>query len=71
MDDCRLGPLPSAPIPIVCAGQSEAGMRFAAAYGDYNFITGNSTNDPLAIAPSVARLVAETERTGRRAARCC
>jgi pyrimidine oxygenase len=65
MDDCRLGPLPSNPIQIVCAGQSEAGMRFAAEYGDYNFITGNAINQPREIAPAVARLVAACRRTGR------
>ncbi len=30
MEDCRCLPLPSRPIPIVCAGQSDRGTRFAA-----------------------------------------
>src|SRR4030088_2777241 len=39
MDDCRCLPLPTAKIPIICAAQSDAGTRFAAAYADYNFCT--------------------------------
>ena len=40
MDDCRCLPIPTAKIPIICAGQSDAGTRFAAQYADYNFCTG-------------------------------
>ena len=29
MNDCRLGPLPSRQIPLVCAGTSDAGIDFA------------------------------------------
>ena len=32
MNDCRLGPLPSRQIPLICAGTSDAGMKFAAEY---------------------------------------
>jgi pyrimidine oxygenase len=36
MCDCRLSPRPQAGcVPIVCAGQSDRGMRFCAEYGDY------------------------------------
>ena len=40
MDDCRLLPMPSARIPVICAAQSEKGTRFAAEHGDYNFCVG-------------------------------
>ena len=65
MDDCRLLPLPSGPIPIICAGQSARGMQFAAEYGDYNFISGSGMNAPQRAAPGIERLRAETQRTGR------
>ena len=66
MDDCRCSPLPSRPIPIVCAGQSDRGARFAAEYADYNFVASNGLNQPGNITPAVARLVDAAERTGRR-----
>jgi pyrimidine oxygenase len=65
MDDCRCSPLPTAKIPIICAAQSEAGMRFAAQYADYNFCASFGTNTPMAVAPSVARLVAANNDSGR------
>jgi pyrimidine oxygenase len=65
MDDCRCSPLPMARIPIVCAGQSDAGTRFAAEYVDYNFCVSFGENTPTAVAPSVARLVDATRSTGR------
>lgn len=65
MDDCRLGPLPSGKMEIVCAGQSDSGMKFAAKYGDYNFISGSCINEPHKVAPSIARLVAEAKAAGR------
>src|SRR5260370_26386962 len=65
MDDCRCLPTPSGKIPIICAAQSDAGTRFAAQYADYNFCTGGGVNQPIAVAPSVARLVAATAETGR------
>lgn len=58
MDDCRLSPRPPGRIPIICAGQSDAGTRFAARYADYNFCVSFGENQPTAVAPSVARLVA-------------
>lgn len=65
MDDCRLSPRPSVRIPIVAAGQSDVGTRFAVEYADYNFCASSGINDPRSVAPSVARIVAENERTGR------
>ena len=65
MTDCRLSPQPSAPIELVAAGQSGTGMEFAAAYADYNFCMGEGVNTPAKFAPSVARLIAAAERTGR------
>ena len=59
MNDCRLGPLPSRPIPMICAGTSDAGMAFAAKHCAYNFCSGNGEmNDPRDCADSVARLQA-------------
>src|SRR5690348_2820889 len=46
MNDCRLSPLPSGPVPLVCAGQSPRGMQFAAQYADYNFCVGAGLNTP-------------------------
>ncbi|MBN8875602.1 MAG: pyrimidine utilization protein A [Rhodospirillales bacterium] len=65
MDDCRLLPMPSAHVPIICAGQSARGMRFAAEYGDYNFVSGSGMNAPERAAPGIETLVAEANRTGR------
>jgi pyrimidine oxygenase len=39
--DAVVQPRPKSPIQIVCAGQSERGMRFTAKMGDYNFIIGD------------------------------
>ena len=65
MSDCRLSPPPQAPIKVVCAGQSERGMQFAAEYGDYNFLAGTGINTPKAFAHLNAQLLAATRRTGR------
>jgi len=66
MDDCRLSPRPAAgDIKIVCAGQSERGMRFAAELGDFNFIAGVGFNTPTAFAPLNKQLMAAAEKTGR------
>lgn len=66
MDDCRCSPLPTAKIPIICAAQSDVGTRYAAKHADYNFCSSFGVNQPEAIAPSVARLVAATNETGRK-----
>jgi pyrimidine oxygenase len=65
MNDCRVSPLPSAPIRLICAGQSDRGMKFAAEYGDYNFCSAGGINVPGSFAPTVARLRQEVARTGR------
>jgi pyrimidine oxygenase len=65
MDDCRLLPKPAGDMPIISAAQSDAGTRFAAQYADYNFCGSGGVNKPTLLAPSVARLVAATQETGR------
>jgi pyrimidine oxygenase len=65
MDDCRCSPLPSRPIPVVCAGQSDRGTRFAAEYADYNFVASSGFNNPGSVTHSLSRLVAATEASGR------
>ena len=65
MDDCRLSPQPQAPMKIICAGQSTAGMDFTATYADYNFCFGKGVNTPTAFAPTVARLEEAKAKTGR------
>jgi pyrimidine oxygenase len=64
MDDCRLLPMPTGDIPIICAGQSDAGTRFASTYCEYNFCSGGGVNQPRSVEPSVARLVAANAETG-------
>jgi pyrimidine oxygenase len=46
LEDCKSYPIPSRTIPIVCAGQSERGLRFTAQHADYSFLGGQ--NDSLA-----------------------
>ena len=65
MKDCRLSPRPSSMPKIVAAGQSGTGIEFAARYADYNFCMGEGVNAPAQFAPSVARLVEASARTGR------
>jgi len=71
MDDCRLLPIPQAPIRIICAGQSEAGMRFTARHGDVNFFQGVGLNTPTAHAVTTARLAAEVAANGGRDVGAC
>jgi pyrimidine oxygenase len=65
MEDCRCLPTPQVRIPIICAGQSDNGTKFASTYADYNFCSSFGINEPHAIAPSSARLVAANESAGR------
>jgi pyrimidine oxygenase len=65
MEDCRLEPRPTAPVEIIAAGQSNRGMRFAAEYADYNFLSGGGINTPQSLAPHVERLRAATAASGR------
>ena len=66
MNDCRLSPRPQAPVKIICAGQSGAGLAFTARYADYNFCLGKGLNTPTAFAPVVEKLVEACAQTGRR-----
>jgi pyrimidine oxygenase len=66
MNDCRLSPRPQAPVKIICAGQSGAGLAFTAQYADYNFCLGKGLNTPTAFAPVVEKLAEARARTGRR-----
>lgn len=65
MEDCRMEPMPTAPIQIIAAGQSNRGMKFAAEYADYNFLSGGGMNTPQSLAPHVERLRAATALSGR------
>jgi pyrimidine oxygenase len=65
MTDCRLSPRPSAPVKVIAAGQSSRGMRFAADYADYNFVSGTGINTPQTLAPHAARLKAEVAKGSR------
>ncbi|HEX2943071.1 MAG TPA: pyrimidine utilization protein A [Rhodopila sp.] len=65
MDDCRLLPKPSKEIEIVCAGQSDRGMRFTAEYGNYAFCLGTGVNTPIAYAPTNERLAKAGKQAGR------
>jgi pyrimidine oxygenase len=65
MKDCQMLPMPSRRIPIVAAGQSAAGMEFAAKYADYNFALGSGINTPTAHTPQNEMLVSAAAKTGR------
>ncbi len=62
-DDCRLGPLPQHPIEVVCAGQSDSGMAFTAAHGDFAFVAGDGGTAGLEAVNQ--RLLAAAAETGR------
>jgi len=65
MDDCRLGPLPSRKIPLVCAATSDPGIEFSARHCDYNFCNGTpSTNNPFAAKENVSRMYEVTQKSG-------
>lgn len=66
MNDCRLLPKPQAKIDIVCAGQSQTGVDFAAAHADYNFCFGMGLNEPKKCAEAVQRNVDAAKKTGRK-----
>ncbi|WP_243789724.1 pyrimidine utilization protein A [Saccharopolyspora gloriosae] len=65
MDDCRLEPRPTGHVDVVCAGQSDRGMRLVAELGDHNFILNPGINEPLTYVEPARRLAAAAERTGR------
>jgi pyrimidine oxygenase len=65
MNDCRLGPLPSRQIPLICAGTSDAGIAFASKHCAYNFCSGKGMeNDPRDPSETVDRLYARTRADG-------
>jgi pyrimidine oxygenase len=64
MDDCRCLPMPTADIPIISAGQSDAGTRYAARYTDCDFCSSGGINTPTMAAASVSRLVAANNEVG-------
>jgi len=65
MTDCRVSPTPMAKINIIAAGQSNRGMRFAAEYCDYNFISAGGINEINQVAPHTARLAEANQAAGR------
>ena len=65
MDKCKLSPLPSKPIEIVSAGQSDTGMAFGAQYCNYNFCLGEGVNEPTKAASVPARVLEYAKKTGR------
>lgn len=64
MSDCRLSPTPSGGrVPLVCAGQSDVGMRFCATYGDHQFVIGDDAFDT--VKAQAAKLLEFAGETGR------
>ena len=67
MEDCRCSPLPPAPIPIICAAQSDAGTRYAAPTPTTISAPASAINQPTAVAtsasPAWCKATAETGRT--------
>ncbi len=61
--DCRILPHPNRPLPLVCAGQSDVGMRFTAQHADYAFVLGDLSGDAVFAANRKLRQYAE--ETGR------
>ena len=64
MEDCRVSPLPPGKIDIISAGQSNRGMKFAAEYADYNFISAGGINDTSQVAQHTDRLIAANAAAG-------
>jgi pyrimidine oxygenase len=64
LDDCRLGPTPAEPVGLVCAGQSDRGLKFVAEYGDYCYIlgTGGGVEGIAAVSEKVQQLAEQYER---------
>lgn len=70
MNDAEIKPKPTTPIPLVCAGQSDRGIRFTAEMGDRNFVIagGNShdiESDITAFKSITSRLQANAEELKR------
>jgi len=64
MTDCRVSPTPTRKIDIISAGQSNRGMRFAAEYADYNFISAGGINDVSQVPQHTQRLIAANQAAG-------
>ncbi|PZW48806.1 pyrimidine oxygenase [Humitalea rosea] len=64
MTDCRMAPTPSTKIDVISAGQSNRGMRFAAEYADYNFISAGGINDVSKVTAHTERLIAANTAAG-------
>ena len=61
--DCRILPHPERPLPLVCAGQSDAGMQFTAQHTDYAFVLGDISGDAVFAANrKLQQYAAETGR---------
>ena len=65
MNDCVLSPRPLSRIPLVCAGQSAAGLEFTAKYCDFGFVVATGMNEPEAAASVSKRLMEASAKTGR------
>src|SRR3954471_23957505 len=65
MHDCRVRPMPTPGVKIICAGSSDEGLAFTAQYADYSFALGKGTNTPTAFAGVNTRLAAAKAKTGR------
>ena len=61
LEDCHCYPVPRHQIPLVSAGQSDAGFQFVAEYADESFMVA----DRWHLKEKVDRLKAAGERTGR------
>jgi len=47
LEDARIKPVPATPIPLVCAGQSDRGIRFTAEHGERNFVIAGGNVDDI------------------------
>lgn len=65
LNDCRVEPMPAGHVDIVSAGQSDAGLNFAAQYADYSFSPSVGTNNPAGIATLMERVKQAKEAAGR------
>lgn len=66
LNDAQIKPIPTTPIPLVCAGQSAKGIAFTAACGDRNFvIAGGNTNNVEADIQSFKAITEKLQSTAR------
>lgn len=64
LDDCMSYPTPSRPLPIVCAGQSDAALSFTARHADIGFV-GRMHDTPEALGRLNDRLTGLAREHGR------